>query len=201
MKKKNFIIFFTLLLILFINTGCINGDAEKDEVTNVTSNQNRDAVQNVEKDTKQNDVQIQNQESKKTTLKKIKEEGRMVYYDGNIVVSGKYKVSEPNTLFGGVICFWVDDETGYLVPRDENKWGQGVADTRVPWFCISNHDVAENLLDLDIDKIFSDTSIECIEGNAKIEVSNYVVPKIEGAVSDKAKLEKVISKEPYSVCQ
>src|SRR4030042_1807110 len=137
--------------------------------------------------------------SKETTLKKIKtggEFGELVYYDGEIVVSGKYQESYPGTLFGGILCFFPDEKTGYLIPRDTNL--HGYPDTRKPWFCFSDQKVAKSLFEIKDEEVFSDPTIKCIEGNATIRASNYIVNLVESEVSDAAQLKEIISKESYS---
>lgn len=151
--------------------------------------------------TDQNSVnqQTTNSQSKKqTTLTKIKDDGRFVSYSGSITVSGKYQELYPETLLGGELCFYPDNETGYLIPRDPNLWGPGNGDTRNPWFCFKNQDKAKQMFGINDAKIFSDKTIECIQGKATVEVSNYVVDKLESEVFDTANLDRIISKENYS---
>jgi len=126
----------------------------------------------------------------KSTLKMTKEDKDSVYYEGEITISGKYTLSNPEGDFMG-LCFYPDADTGSLIPRDTD-------DSRIPFFCFSNEE-ADQMLGINREEIFVDSTVECIEGNATISVSNYVLTKIEGAVWDKAELEKVISKEPYSL--
>lgn len=129
----------------------------------------------------------------KSTLKITKEDKDSVYYEGEITISGKYTESNPELGFmGGNLCFYADTETGNLIPRDAE-------DSRIPFFCFSNQETAKQMLGINDKEIFVDSTVECVEGNATISVSNYVLTKIEGAVWDTAKLEKVISKEQYSL--
>lgn len=135
---------------------------------------------------------------KETTLKKVSEDGRYIHYEGNITLSGKYNEYHPNTMMGGLLCFHADEATAYLIPRTES-------DLRDPWFCFNFEDQESVKAQFGIDdkKIFTDDNDldVCIEGKATIEVSNYVVDLLEGETVDRAKLEKIISKEPYSACQ
>lgn len=138
------------------------------------------------------------QTKKQTTLTKIKDDGRFVSYSGSITVSGNYQELYPETLLGGELCFYPDNETGYLIPRDPNLWGPGNGDTRTPWFCFNNQDKAKEIFGINDTKIFSDKTVECIQGRATVQVSNYVVDKLESEVFDTANLDKIISKENYS---
>lgn len=140
----------------------------------------------------------QNSINRQTTLVKIKEDDRFVFYSGSITVSGKYEELYPEGLLGGELCFYPDNETGYLIPRDSSLWGQGNGDTRTPWFCFKNQDKAKEMFDINDNKIFGNKTIECIQGKATIEVSNYIVDKAESEVFDTADLNKIISKENYS---
>ena len=133
-----------------------------------------------------------------TTLTKIKDDGRYVYYSGSITVSGNYRELLPETLLGGELCFYPDSETGYLIPRDPNLWGEGNGDGRAPWFCFKNQDKAKEMFGINDTEIFSDKTIECVGGKAVIIVSNYVVNKSESEVFDTANLDRIISKENYS---
>lgn len=156
--------------------------------------QDNSIAENFIDDNKTNDSQYQKDE---TTLTKVKEDSRFVYYDGSITVSGKYQELYPDTLLGGQLCFYPDDETGYLIPRDPNLWGEGNGDTRIPWFCFNEQENAKELFGINDDTIFSDKTIECIQGKATITISNYRVDKMESSVFDTANLDKIISKEPY----
>ncbi len=134
----------------------------------------------------------------KTTLTKIKEEGRYVYYDGTITVSGKYQEYGPENLLGGELCFYADEKTGYLIPRDPNLWGENNGDTRSPWFCFEDQNEAKEMFDINDEEIFSDKTTKCVQGKATIEISNYIVNKLQAAVFDTANLDKIISKEKYT---
>jgi len=150
--------------------------------------------------TSQNSVSQQttdSQSKKQTTLTKIKDNGRLVSYSGSVTVSGKYQEFYPETLLGGELCFYADNETGYLIPRDPNLWGAGNGDSRNPWFCFNNQDKAKKMFGID-DKIFSNKTIKCIQGKATVEISSYVVDKLESEVFDTANLDEIISKENYS---
>ena len=165
----------------------------QNQITQI-SNDNPIATENLIDEKKTNDSQYQ---KKDTTLTKAKEDGRFVYYDGSITVSGKYQELYPETLLGGELCFYADDETGYLIPRDPNLWGEGNGDTRIPWFCFNDQDNVKELFGIDDNAIFSDETIECIQGKATIVISNYKVDKMESSVFDSANLDKIISKDPY----
>lgn len=124
-----------------------------------------------------------------TPLQKIKEEGKHVYYSGKITVSGTYRELYGNSPSANTLCFYTDEAAGYLIPRSE--------DTRTPWFCFSNQSQAEEMLGIDEKAIMKNATIKCISGKATIEVSNYIVNKLEGEAWDTANLDKVISKETY----
>lgn len=150
-----------------------------------------------------NQQMTDSQSEKQTTLTKIKDDGRFISYNGSIVVSGKYNVRKsgpdyPEVVLGGKLCFYPDNATGYLIPRDPNLWGPGSGDARMPWFCFKDQYKAKEMFGINYDEIFSDKTIECIQGKATIEVSDYVVDKLESAVFDTANLNKIISKENYS---
>lgn len=132
----------------------------------------------------------------KNTLKKIKEDKRFVYYEGSITVSGKYQEFFPEALLGGKLCFYPDKETEYLIPRNENL---GIErDTRTPWFCFANQNKAKEMFGINDNQIFSDKTVQCIQGKATVEISNYVIDKLEGEVFDTANLDNTIYKENYS---
>jgi len=133
-----------------------------------------------------------------TTLQKIKTEGARTYFDGNITVGGKFQEWSYSDFMGGILCFYPDDKTGYLIPRGLIDNENGV-DTRIPWFCFENQLNAKQLLGITNDvAIFSDETIACIEGKATIEISNYVVTLSQREAWDTANLKKVISKEKYA---
>lgn len=138
-------------------------------------------------------------ENKKTTLVKLRDDGRRVFYSGAITVSGKYQEYPPETMMGGELCFYADEKTGYLIPRDPNLRGAGgEGDGRIPWFCFNDQEKVKKLFGVDDKAIFRDKKIECIQGEATVEVSNYVVDKLESEVFDTADLDKIISKGKYS---
>lgn len=137
-------------------------------------------------------------QDKETTLKKINQDERYLYYEGEITVSGVYYMYEPQTLLGGILCFRADEDTGYLIPREPDLYGEGMGDTRNPWFCFKNQDQAKKMFDLKMQEIFDDLEVECIQGEATVKVSNYIVDSLEAAVFDTAKLEEVVFKETYS---
>ena len=126
-----------------------------------------------------------------TTLEEINQEGTKVYYEGTITVSGEYREYQPDTLLGATLCFYPDGETSYLVPRSAE-------DTRLAWFCFDNQDEAKELFEINETEAFGDSTVECIEGLATIEVSNYTVDLLEAAVFDTASLDNIVSKEPYA---
>lgn len=132
-----------------------------------------------------------------TLIKGTQDSKAKVYYDGSIIVSGKYQEYRPLTLLGGELCFYPDDETGYLIPRDLIDI-DGQKDSRMPWFCFRNQAEAKENFDILDDEIFDDKTIECIEGKATVRVSQYVVNLFPGAAFDTAYLDEVISKEGYS---
>ena len=134
---------------------------------------------------------------KTTTLKKTSEDDKYVYYEGKITVSGKYSENYPDTLLGGTLCFYADEETGYLIPRDPNLYGEGKGDERNPWFCFKDQDKAKKEFGIDDQKVFDDSIVKCIQGQAKVEVSNYIVDKLESSVFDTAVLENIVSQDEY----
>lgn len=144
------------------------------------------------------DEQTLVEQARQSTLTKKTEDNKAkVYYDGSIIVSGKYIEFHPLTLLGGELCFYPDDETGYLIPRGLTD-SNGQEDTRMPWFCFRNQDEAKEDFDIRDDEIFDDKTVECIEGKATVRVSQYVVNLFPGAAFDTAYLDEIISKEVYS---
>lgn len=81
-------------------------------------------------------------------------------------------------------CFYPNDETGYLIPRDPNLYGPNSGDHRMTWFCFSNQDEAKVMLGITDD-------IETHLGTATIQVSEYVVDRAESEVWDTAQLDAV----------
>jgi len=135
----------------------------------------------------------------RTTLKKISQGERYTSYAGSVTVSGKYTEYNPETMLGGVLCFFADDKTGYLIPRESDFWGPGQPDTREPWFCFSNQEEARKLLGVNSKEIFKDKTVECVSGPATVTVSSYVTDKLESETYDKARLDKVVSFKKYSL--
>lgn len=168
----------------------------QNQINQISKDNKKDSIvnENFTDEKKTTDSQSQ---KKETTLAKIKEDSRFVYYNGSITVSGKYQELYPETLLGGELCFHADNETGYLIPRDPNLWGEGNGDTRISWFCFKDQGKAKEMFGINDNEIFSDKTIECIQGKATIQVSNYVVDKLESEVFDTANLDKIISKEKY----
>lgn len=121
----------------------------------------------------------------------LSDDSFLIFYEGQITVSGKYQMLKPDTLLGGILCFYADDETGDLIPRDPDLYGEGIGDTRIPWFCFSDQDEAIEALGVD-SSVFSDQSIECISGEATVTVSDYIVNTREAAVYDRATLDEVV---------
>ncbi len=160
--------------------------------TEVLANANGNAALNTYQSSNTNTV------VKSTTLQKLRTDDRYVYYSGSITVSGKYKELEPTTLLGGQLCFYADAETGYLIPRDPNLWGEGNADTRLPWFCFKDQATAKTLFGINDDVVFRDTAVACIQGKATVEVSNYVVDKLESEVFDTAELGSIVAKDAFT---
>jgi len=137
---------------------------------------------------------------RETTLKKLGEDNVHVYYDGKIIISGNYQELSPSAISGETLCFYADNATAYLIPRDPNLYGLNNGDKRNPWFCFSNQNSAKNMFGISDKNIFSNiaTATSCIKGKATIEVSNYVVDERESEAYDTAKLEKIVSKEEYA---
>lgn len=132
-----------------------------------------------------------------SALTKTSEDDTYVHYSGNITIKGTYSESINTPFLGDTLCFYADKETGYLIPRDPNLYGENNGDNRAPWFCFKNQQEAKDMFGINDSEVFKN-SVECIEGTAEIEISEYTVNKMEAEVWDTAKLEKVISKEPFS---
>ena len=126
-------------------------------------------------------------ESEKPALVKANEDDNFVYYDGTVTVQGEYKETSPNNINGGTLCFYANEATGSLIPRE------GLA-----WFCFENQEEAKTIFEIKDSEIFGDNKVECLKGLATVEISNYKGNKKEAAVHDTAKLEKVITKELFS---
>ncbi len=128
----------------------------------------------------------------------MKQEKGLVYYEGKIIISGKYLLYPPDDAFlDGLLCFDADKETGYLIPREQQFYGgvEPQLDSRAPWFCFSNKEAVKSF--------FSPQSLpspKCNYGTAAVEISNYIVTLWETEAHDTAKLEKVISKKMGSGC-
>jgi hypothetical protein len=116
-------------------------------------------------------------------LSKLSEDERYVKYEWTIQVSGKY---EMHTFFNK-LCFYVDEKTAYLIPRDPNMFGSGNGDTRDAWFCFSNQNTAKEKLAFN----------SCNKGNATIEINSYTVDKLESEVFDTAALIKVVNMQSW----
>jgi len=137
-------------------------------------------------------------ENKETTLKKTGTGGQyneFVYYDGEVIVSGKYQESRPGSLGGNLLCFYPDDETKHLIPRDVDLFGN--PDVRKAWFCFDDQKEAKSSFGINDEEIFRDITAECIEGDATIKIYDYVVNLMQSEVVDTAKLKEIFTKEPY----
>ena len=141
--------------------------------------------------------EVQTDKIAEQNLIKISENDTFVYYKGAITIKGEYSEYKPDTIFGGMLCFYANKETAYLIPRDPNLYGKNNGDTRAPRFCFDNQQEAKKMFGINDANIFKGT-VECLKGTAEIEVSNYTVNKKESAVRDSAKLEKIITKEAFS---
>jgi len=141
----------------------------------------------------------QAKQTKKTTLRKTSQGDRYTNYQGSITVSGKYVEYNPETMLGGYLCFFPDEKTGYLIPREPDFWGPGNPDTREPWFCFEDQAGAKKLFGINDQKIFKDSAVECLSGPATVTVSHYVTDRLESETFDRAQLDKVISSQKYSL--
>ncbi|MDP2586344.1 MAG: membrane lipoprotein lipid attachment site-containing protein [Candidatus Komeilibacteria bacterium] len=201
MKKS---IFFFLILT-FVLSGCSLNQVKNDlpsQRDNVNKNEQKESVninsqpQNIQNNNSEQQNNNTNQESKKpTTLIKIKDDGKLIYYEGKITLSGEYFEYRPETLAGGILCFNADEETGYLIPRDPN-----IYDRRKPWFCFNNQDEIKKIFGINDTEIFSNPTASEIRGKATVVVSEYVV--INWGVSgvyDTATLVQLILKEKYTI--
>jgi len=173
-------IFYTLFISLLFISGCSSKTADTTQPTTTT--------------TSPTSVQVETPK-KETTLRKIKQENGLIYYEGQITVSGKYTLypiypwtTEDYPHLNGQLCFYSDEETSNLIPREPQLNGDVVSeDLRAPWFCFSNKvDTTERGL--------LPAHTKCPVTSATIEISNYIVSPWEANSYDTAKLENVISK-------
>jgi len=134
---------------------------------------------------------IELEETKENMLTKINKDDRYVYYEGNLTLSGKYREYNQANLLGEMLCFYPDEASEALIPREAE-------DTRQAWFCFDDQEAAKAMFEINEKDTFEDTAVECIEGKATIEISNYVTDLLATEVFDEAKLEKIITKEPFS---
>lgn len=156
------------------------------------------ALRQTKSTVKSSDVTVSAPTEHQTPLTQIKDDGRLVSYQGSITVSGRYQEIYSNSPIEGQLCFFPDSETAHLIPREVNAQDSGKSDDRIAWFCFKNQDEAKKIFGINDADIFDDKKIECIEGKATVQVSNYIVDKLEGDVFDTANLDKVVSKENYS---
>ncbi len=114
-------------------------------------------------------------------LKKTKEEGVYVYYQGIVTLSGTYSLSNEGAFTGGLLCFYVDEKTSKLVPRE-------AGDSRNPWFCFKDQAAARS--NLGIPKSCLNT-----RGSATLTIKDYVANLLEGEAWDTANISSVVSSE------
>lgn len=173
---KKFTLLSTVVFLLFILSACtisISTDSDKDTA-------------------KTPSPEIQTPAVTEQKFVKVSEDERNVFYNGEVTVSGKYQELSPNGPFiGEQLCFYVDTDTKYLIPRENG-------DTRNAWFCFKDQEKAKVAFGIDDKKAFADSSVECIQGKATIQISDYVVDKLEAEVFDTASLVKVVSKDEYT---
>lgn len=140
----------------------------------------------------------------KASLKKLWSDEGYVYYDGTVTLSGDYTINNPNTSNSGEVVFFTpDDASAHLIPRQKG-------DERTPFFMFENQEEAQAVFKVIDETIFANKSTTCVKGKATVVISNYKTERImtlqedgiryESGVPDKAKLENVISKEPYAPC-
>lgn len=181
-------------------------DANEDALSNKQANQATE-VASEEKSEATTTTQVQstadfataNKEAlSKTPLHLSVVNGGRINFEGTITVSGKYQEISPANFLGGWLCFYPDEKTGMLIPRGLTDQENGI-DNRTPWFCFENQEESKQLLGIgDETAIFNNESINCIEGTATIEISNYTVVQSQKEAWDTATLDKVLSKGKYA---
>lgn len=125
---------------------------------------------------------------------KINEDDDRIYYQGSATVSGIYREWNMMNMLGEVPCFEVDES-------DRNKLPYYFEGQNNEFCFFEEQAMAKELLGINDGGIFKDESVECIEGKATVQISDYTLEKNEGEAISTAHLSKVISQEPYSVCQ
>jgi hypothetical protein len=101
---------------------------------------------------------------------KNREDTRFIYYDGKATISGHYEEVLYPTLGSETLCFYPDDESKSVIPREEGS---------------------KMSLNID-DKNISDVECKWIIGDATIIISSYVVDKLESSVYDTAVIDEIL---------
>lgn len=174
--------------------------SDNQEITNSTNTETSKSAfsqQPEEKNSNENHKEINRvSDTQGTSLVKTKSDDRFVYYNGTITLSGKYQLQKEGIL-SNKLCFYPDNKTGHLIPRDPNLYGEGNGDNRNPWFCFNDQEVVKKQFNINNDSILKDKETKCIQGKATVTISNYKVDKMESSVFDTADLEEILSKEIF----
>ncbi|NLR74490.1 hypothetical protein [Leeia aquatica] len=116
-------------------------------------------------------------------LQRHHQKDALVYYSGEVVVSGQYLQDSSDELLGDTLCFTPDKATAGLIPREKG-------DTRSAWFCFDPQTKARSMLKLPA----KPAKGQCgFKGTATLRIGHYVVNTEQSDVYDTAQLLQVVS--------
>ena len=122
--------------------------------------------------------------TKVSPFDKKDEEDNLVFYEGEGLVSGTYQFLHNTGILQDQLCFFVDEDTDYVIPREGD-------DKRPAWFCFTNQEFAQEKFDISLKDI--NVRGKCgIEGLAIVEISDYIKNTMQSEVADEAELDQVM---------
>lgn len=116
-------------------------------------------------------------------LQRHHQKDALVYYTGEVVVSGQYLQDRGDELLGDTLCFTPDKATAGLIPREKG-------DTRSAWFCFDPQNKARAMLNIP----GKPAKGQCgYKGKATLRIGHYVVNTEQSDVHDTAQLMQVVT--------
>jgi hypothetical protein len=119
-------------------------------------------------------------------LVKKKSKGSLVYYAGQVTVSGtiERRTDDDSTeMIGDQICLFPERASAKAIPRE-------AGDSRDPWFCFSNRISAMKKLQVPSKKPKGACGYRL---EATVQVTDYVADRTESTVFDTARLVQVVA--------
>lgn len=119
-------------------------------------------------------------------LVKVKTKGSLVYYSGQVTVSGTIERrtdSDSTEMIGDQVCLIPKGASAKVIPRESG-------DSRDPWFCFSNRISAMKKLHMPNKKPKGACGYRL---EATVQVTDYVADRTESTVFDTARLVQVVA--------